>query len=113
MKEKLLIAYHAFLDKRTPWLVKAGLFLLIAYIISPIDLIPDFIPILGLLDEMILVPIFFSIFYVFIPEEVKHDVNNKKTRLVFNQSFRNTGVIIVITIWLSMILLTGYYLKMY
>src|SRR6185295_7772663 len=43
-------------DPRTPWIAKAVAFSVAAYAFSPIDLIPDFVPVLGLLDELILVP---------------------------------------------------------
>ena len=49
--------YLAARDPRVPWTVKALAVLVAAYVLSPIDLIPDFIPVLGLLDELILLPL--------------------------------------------------------
>ena len=43
-------------DPRTPWYARALAMLIVAYALSPIDLIPDFIPVLGYLDELILLP---------------------------------------------------------
>ncbi len=108
MREKLLIAYYAFKDKRTPWYVKVVLFLLIAYIISPIDIIPDFIPVLGLLDEIILVPIVFAIIYPLIPEEVKQDY--KESELTDSKHFVFVGIFIVVSVWLLLIYLAASYL---
>ncbi len=48
-------------DKRTPWYAKAMVVFTLAYIISPIDLIPDFIPVIGLLDEVILIPVVYTL----------------------------------------------------
>jgi uncharacterized membrane protein YkvA (DUF1232 family) len=57
LKAEITILAAAVHDPRTPWYAKAlGLFV-VAYALSPIDLIPDFIPVLGLLDEAILLPI--------------------------------------------------------
>ena len=49
--------YLAARDPRTPWYAKALALLIAAYALSPIDLIPDFIPVLGYLDELILLPL--------------------------------------------------------
>ncbi|WP_153044549.1 YkvA family protein, partial [Bacillus cereus] len=47
----------AYRDERVPWYAKLFTMLVVAYAFSPIDLIPDFIPILGYLDDLILVPL--------------------------------------------------------
>lgn len=53
-RQKLYVALYR--DRRTPWYARAILWLTLAYALSPIDLIPDFIPVLGYLDDLILVP---------------------------------------------------------
>jgi uncharacterized membrane protein YkvA (DUF1232 family) len=61
-------AWLAARDPRTPWYARAfGLFVT-AYALSPLDLIPDFIPILGLLDDAILIPIGIWLFVKMLPE---------------------------------------------
>ena len=57
-------------DPRTPWYAKALAFAVAAYAFSPIDLIPDFIPVLGLLDDLILVPAGLWLAVRLIPAEV-------------------------------------------
>jgi uncharacterized membrane protein YkvA (DUF1232 family) len=57
-------------DPRVPWYVKVLVVCLIAYLISPVDLIPDFIPVLGYLDDLILVPLGFALAVRLIPREV-------------------------------------------
>lgn len=60
-------------DPRTPWWVK-GLALLVAgYAVSPIDLIPDFIPVIGLLDDLIIVPAGIMLVVSLIPEEMMRE----------------------------------------
>ncbi len=58
---------------RTPWLSKLLIGLAMAYLLSPIDIIPDFIPILGHLDDVILVPGLIWLALAIIPESVKQD----------------------------------------
>ena len=63
----LLLAYG---DRRTPWYAKVVVVLVVAYALSPIDLIPDFIPILGQLDDLILVPLGIALAVRLVPAEV-------------------------------------------
>lgn len=57
LKRDAVALYLAARDPKTPWYVKALALLIAGYALSPIDLIPDVIPILGLLDELILLPL--------------------------------------------------------
>ena len=54
LKRQLFILYFAYRDERIPWYVKLFTACIVAYAFSPIDLIPDFIPILGYLDDVII-----------------------------------------------------------
>jgi uncharacterized membrane protein YkvA (DUF1232 family) len=62
----LLAARHP----RTPWYAKALLLAIVAYAVSPIDLIPDFIPVIGLLDDVILLPLGIALALKMIPRAV-------------------------------------------
>lgn len=62
--------YLACRDQRTPWYARAIGFFIVAYALSPIDLIPDPIPILGHLDDLIIIPLGIMIVRSFIPAEV-------------------------------------------
>ena len=57
LKREVLAIYLAAKHPRTPWYSKLVVVAIVAYVLSPIDLIPDFIPVLGLLDEIILLPL--------------------------------------------------------
>jgi uncharacterized membrane protein YkvA (DUF1232 family) len=57
LNEQVLALYLAFRDRRTPWYARLWLALVVGYALSPIDLIPDFIPVVGYLDDLVLVPL--------------------------------------------------------
>ncbi len=103
MKEKLAIAVHAVRDPRTPLLAKLLLVFLLAYVISPIDLIPDFIPVLGLLDDMILVPAVISVVYLLLPETALADAKRHLPEAVDKQKLMRAGMLLVIVIWVLMV----------
>ena len=60
-------------DARTPWTAKVCVALVVAYALSPIDLIPDFIPVVGYLDDLILLPLGIALAIRLIPAEVMDD----------------------------------------
>jgi uncharacterized membrane protein YkvA (DUF1232 family) len=70
LKTQTLALSLAYRDPRTPWYAKAWGALVVAYALSPIDLIPDFIPILGYLDDLILVPAGIALAIRLIPPQV-------------------------------------------
>ena len=56
LKKEVFAVYLAAKDPRTPWYAKGLIFLIVAYALSPIDLIPDFVPVLGYVDDLIIIP---------------------------------------------------------
>ncbi|MDI6740315.1 MAG: YkvA family protein [Candidatus Edwardsbacteria bacterium] len=70
LKRQTYALYLAGRAPRTPWYAKALAVLIVAYAASPIDLIPDFIPVLGCLDDLIIVPAGIALFIRLIPEDV-------------------------------------------
>ncbi len=77
IKRDTIAVYLAVRDKRTPWWAKAVGALVVAYALSPIDLIPDFIPVIGYLDDLLLVPAGLWIVMRFIPKEVMDDCRGR------------------------------------
>lgn len=67
LKQELFVLYLSYKDRRTPWYAKAIAICVVAYAFSPIDLIPDFIPVLGYLDDLIVVPFGISLALKLIP----------------------------------------------
>jgi len=85
-------------DPRTPRLAKALAIALTAYALSPIDLIPDFIPVLGQLDDLIIVPLGILLIVRMIPPEVFADCRRRAERLDRLPASR-AGMLTVIAIW--------------
>jgi uncharacterized membrane protein YkvA (DUF1232 family) len=80
LKEEIVPIYYALLDKRTPVIAKLMAVLTLGYMLSPIDLIPDFVPVLGLLDDLILVPVLIKITLSLIPIPLIQEFKSKVTK---------------------------------
>ncbi|RYY76164.1 MAG: DUF1232 domain-containing protein [Gammaproteobacteria bacterium] len=81
LKEYTLVVYFAARDKRTPLHVRLIALLVAAYALSPIDLIPDFIPIIGYLDDLILIPIGMEFIIRLSPPDVIADAKAKAAQV--------------------------------
>ena len=73
LKNELYALYLASRDPRTPWYAKLVIGAVLVYALSPFDLIPDFIPVLGYLDDLILVPLGIALAIRLIPADVLED----------------------------------------
>lgn len=77
LKQETVPIYYALFDRRTPRSAKLLAALTVTYLLSPIDLIPDFIPVLGLLDDLIIVPLLITATLKLIPQYVLDDIKSK------------------------------------
>ncbi|PAF33791.1 YkvA family protein [Paenibacillus sp. 7516] len=77
IKRNVFVLYLAYKDPRVSWYAKLFAVGVVAYAFSPIDLIPDFIPVLGYLDDLIIVPLGITIALKLIPQEVIRDCRDK------------------------------------
>jgi uncharacterized membrane protein YkvA (DUF1232 family) len=77
IKRNVFILYLAYKDPRVPWYAKLFAALVVAYVFSPIDFIPDFIPVLGYLDELIIVPFGITLALQMIPQPVIAECRTK------------------------------------
>ena len=77
IKEDIFIVAEAYKHPDTPFYAKLIAILVVAYAFSPIDLIPDFIPILGYLDDLILIPLGIAILLKILPDHVIQDSREK------------------------------------
>lgn len=97
-KQQTLVAYFAARDPRTPWLARMLALLVAAYALSPIDLIPDFIPVLGFLDDLVIVPMGLLLVLRLIPEEVKDSARERAAAVVDKPTSRAMAVAIL-AVW--------------
>ena len=95
-------------DPRTAWYTKALIFLIVAYALSPIDLIPDFVPILGYLDDLIIVPSGIWLVIRLIPPEVLEEARATAATRGVDRSVGNVGAAIIIVLWISEVMGTVY-----
>ena len=101
MKRDVTALWFAYRDHRTPWYAKVFSALVVAYALSPIDLIPDFVPVLGYLDDLILIPAGITLALKMIPAEVMADSRLKAQDQADNAKPASWIVgSIIILIWL-------------
>lgn len=86
-------------DPRTPWPVRGLALLVVAYALSPIDLIPDFVPVLGYLDDLILLPLGIALVVRLIPPEVLTDARQTATQFQ-GRDLGRMGALLVGLVWL-------------
>ena len=87
-------------DPRTPGYVKALIFFVVAHTFSPIDLIPDFIPVLGYLDDLIITPGGIWLAVRLIPPEVMAEARAMVATHSFDRSIGKVGAVIIISVWI-------------
>lgn len=96
-------AYAVYLAARspdTPWHVKVLAFIVAAYAFSPIDLIPDFIPVLGYLDDLILVPLGIWLVVSLIPEQAMAQYRARANEVMQRPRDSKLAAIAIIVIWI-------------
>ena len=99
--------YLASRDPRTPWCAKAVAIGVVAYALSPIDLIPDFIPVLGQLDELLILPLGIWLVVRLIPPDVMNE--HRAAAIVAGQMPRSmAGAVTIIAIWLLLTVGSGW-----
>lgn len=110
LKKETYALYLAYRSPKVSIWAKVFVFIVVAYAFSPIDLIPDFIPILGYLDDFLLVPLGVFIAVKLIPQEVYNECKMQATEELERESipsFKATGAIII-AIWVSFVGLIVY-----
>ena len=96
--------YLAARDSRTPWYAKAIAICTVAYAFSPIDLIPDFIPILGYLDDVAIVPAGIALAIRLIPADVLEDARVKAASSGVERSVGYVGAGIIAIVWIVILI---------
>lgn len=114
LKNEALAVYLAAKDPRTPWYAKALIFFVVAHTFSPIDLIPDFIPILGYLDDLIITPGGLWLAVRLIPPEVLVEARATVAAKAWPERSRRLGYIgagIIVVVWIVILIGAIYLIK--
>lgn len=110
-KNEAFAVYLAAKDPRTPWYAKALIFFVVAHTFSPIDLIPDFIPILGYLDDLIITPGGLWLAIRMIPPEVLAEARAKVATSGVDRGLGYLGAAVIIFMWIVSLMGVVYLIK--
>jgi uncharacterized membrane protein YkvA (DUF1232 family) len=113
LKTEVFALYLAARHPGTPWYAKALIAGIVAYALSPIDLIPDFIPVLGLLDELVLLPIGIVLVLRMVPAEVMEACRTQAASQTPDGSRAGRiGAAVIVASWVLLAVLSaGYVLR--
>jgi len=107
LKAEVFSLYWALRDPRTPWYAKAIGVLVVAYAFSPLDLIPDFIPVLGYLDDALLLPLGLWLTLRLIPPAVLAESRAKAQTELHSPPTNWAAAALIVVIWVGAIGLTA------
>jgi uncharacterized membrane protein YkvA (DUF1232 family) len=99
--------YLAARDPRVPWYAKALALTVAAYAFSPIDLIPDFVPVLGYLDDLLIVPLGIALVVWLIPAPIMAEHRHAATAAE-GRPVSKVAAAIIVAVWIASIALTGW-----
>ncbi len=95
-------------DPRTPFLARCFGWLVAAYALSPIDLIPDFVPIIGLLDDAIILPLGLWLFRLMVPNALFEEYRARAEAASHRPTSR-AGMVIILLVWALLLALVAAY----
>ena len=112
LKQEVYALYLVSKDQRVPWYARVVAVAVVAYAFSPIDLIPDPIPVLGYLDDLILIPLGIALVIKLIPAEVMQDCReNAESTMKAGKPKNWVAGGIIILIWVGLFAFTLHYLN--
>lgn len=104
LKREVYALYLAYKDPRVPWYAKAFIACVVGYALSPVDLIPDFIPVLGYLDDIVLLPIGIWLALKMIPPAVLAECRQQALeRLNTDRPQSVAATAVVIAVWILLL----------
>ena len=111
LKLETTTLYYAYRHPRTPWVAKAFSALVVAYALSPIDLIPDFVPVLGYLDDLVLVPLGIYFAMKMIPADVYQEARQQAAKAQHENKPSSWWVgALILLLWLGLAVLAGFWI---
>jgi uncharacterized membrane protein YkvA (DUF1232 family) len=101
LKQETYALYLAYRDPRVPWYAKLLAACVVAYAFSPIDLIPDFIPVLGTLDDLVLIPLGIALSVKLIPPQVMAECRARAAELE-SKPTNWAAAAVIVAIWIGL-----------
>lgn len=101
LKAETYALYLAYRDPRVPWYARLVAVCVVGYALSPIDLIPDFIPVLGYLDDLVLIPAGIALALKLIPPEVMAECR-ERARAAEGRPVSRFAAVVIVAIWLGL-----------
>jgi uncharacterized membrane protein YkvA (DUF1232 family) len=109
LKQEVTALYFAARDPRTPWYARVLIAAVVAYALSPIDLIPDPIPIFGYLDDLVLLPLGIWLAVRLIPPAILHDCRAKAASADLRLPRNWWAAAVIVLLWLATLALAAHY----
>jgi uncharacterized membrane protein YkvA (DUF1232 family) len=104
LKQNTYALYLASRDPRVPWVAKLVVGLVVAYALSPIDLIPDFIPILGYVDDVLLLPLGIALAIKLMPRDVWAECQERaRTQIRLKLPSSRIAALMITLIWIAVL----------
>jgi len=108
LKRETLALYLAARHPRTPWYARMLVAAIAAYALSPIDLIPDFIPVLGLVDEVVLLPLAIALALRLVPADVIAECRARAAEaFAAGRPVSRSAAVAIVLVWLGLVVLTA------
>ena len=108
LKTEIYALYLAYKDTRTPWYARVFAAVVVGYAFSPIDLIPDPIPILGYLDDLLLIPLGAYLAVKMIPPQVMEDCRVKAKEVIAQgKPVNKVAAVVIVLLWIGLAALAG------
>jgi uncharacterized membrane protein YkvA (DUF1232 family) len=101
LKRDAYALYFVARDRRTPRYARAVAAAVVAYALSPFDLIPEFVPVLGYLDDMVIVPLGIALALKLVPAEVLEE-SRARAQLAAERPVSRVGAALMIVLWLAL-----------
>jgi uncharacterized membrane protein YkvA (DUF1232 family) len=106
LKTETYALYLAYKDPRVPWYARVFVAVVVAYAFSPLDLIPDFIPILGYLDDLVLLPLGIFLAVKMIPPPVLKECRRQaRTAMAEGKPVNRGAAVVIVLVWLGLAVL--------
>jgi uncharacterized membrane protein YkvA (DUF1232 family) len=103
LKQEIYAVYLALRDPRVPWYARLLAACVVGYAFSPIDLIPDFVPVLGYLDDLVIVPLGIALTLKLIPAEVMTECRAQAQQVMARGKPVNwAAAVVIVIIWIAL-----------